>query len=115
MTTNINKNTLAQPAQYQPAAAPPRLFSIKQFALAYPAFTESSLRNLIFKANPRSSSRGEIEGNGLSEFGAIIRIGRRILIDDLAFFAWVRGNATVTGQGHNLGASSRQSEVSRHG
>lgn len=115
MTTNANKNPLAQPAQHQPAAAPPRLFSIKQFALAYPAFTESSLRNLIFKADTRLSSRGEIKGNGLSESGAIIRIGRRILIDDVAFFAWVRGNATATGQGHNVDALSTQSEVSRHG
>ena len=62
----------------------------KQFSTKFPAFTEASLRNLIFKADPRQSSRGEIPGNGLLECGAIVRIGRKVLIDEARFFDWVR-------------------------
>jgi hypothetical protein len=92
-----------------------RLLTVKQFALAHPAFTEPALRNLIFKADARSSSRGEIAGNGLFKSGAIIRIGRRILIDEQVFFAWVRGNIAMSGQGTGVCASAPQSEASRHG
>lgn len=71
------------------------LYTVKQFPLAHPAFTASSLRNLIFKAGPRYSSKGEVPGNGLHECGAILRLGRKILIDERAFFAWVRGKASA--------------------
>lgn len=73
------------------------LYTVKQFPLAYPAFTASSLRNLIFNAGPRYSSRGEVPGNGLLEYGAILRVGRKILIDERAFFAWVRGKTDAAG------------------
>lgn len=66
------------------------LYSVEQFAVAQLAFTASSLRNLIFKANPRTSSKGEIAGNGLLECGAIIRVGRKVLIDGEKFIAWIR-------------------------
>lgn len=92
-----------------------RLLTVKQFALVHQAFTEPALRNLIFKADNRSSSRGEVMGNGLLESGAIIRLGRRILIDEQAFFAWVRANSAVSGQGNGVCASASQSEASRHG
>jgi hypothetical protein len=62
----------------------------KQFSDKYPAFTEASLRNLIFKAERRHSTNGEIPGNGLIEAGAVVRIGRRVLIDEERFFDWVR-------------------------
>ena len=62
----------------------------KQFSNKYPAFTEPALRNLIFKAERRQSTRGEIPGNGLIEAGAIVRIGRKVLIDEERFFEWVR-------------------------
>lgn len=84
-----------------------QLKTVKQFSNANPAFTEPAVRNLIWKAETRPSSRGEIKGNGLLESGAVIRIGRRILIDEQAFFAWVRGNAAVPAQGNGVGASSR--------
>ena len=76
-----------------PAAIPdsPRqtLFTVEQFALAQPAFTPAALRNLIFKAEPRHSSRGVINGNGLLECGAVVRIGRKVLIDARRFLEWV--------------------------
>ena len=66
-----------------------RPHSVKQFSAKYPAFSEASLRNLIFKAERRHSTKGELEGNGLIEVGAIVRIGRRVLIDEERFFEWV--------------------------
>lgn len=80
--------------QHETAAAilppPPPIFPVEQFAERNPAFTSAALRNLIFKAEPRQSSRGEIPGNGLIECGAIIRVGRKVLIDESRFFEWVR-------------------------
>lgn len=65
------------------------VLTVRQFSRRNPAFTEAALRNLIFKAEPRQSSRGPIPGNGLTEAGALIRIGRKVLIDETAFFAWM--------------------------
>lgn len=54
------------------------------------AFTVPSLRHLVFEAMPRVDSRGDtIPGNGLAEAGAIVRIGRKVLIDMDAFDAWL--------------------------
>ena len=77
------------PAAYIPSPHQ-TLFSVEQFATAQPAFTISALRNLIFKAESRRSSRGLIAGNGLIECGAIIRVGRKVLIDGEKFLAWIR-------------------------
>lgn len=65
--------------------------TVRQFAQRFPAWTEAALRNLILNAEPRLNSRGErIPGNGLSESGAIVRVGRRVLIDVRAFFGpWI--------------------------
>ncbi len=64
-----------------------QLYTIRQFASKHPAFTESSLRWLIFQSKSRESSRGSISGNGLG--AALVRIGRKVLIDELRFFEWV--------------------------
>ncbi len=80
-------NTIA--SNTEPHAPAPRVFTVKQFAQRNPAFSELALRNLIFKSAERQSSRGLIPGNGLLDAGAIVRIGRKVLIDELAFFGWV--------------------------
>ena len=69
---------------------PPRqtLYTVEQFAKAEPAFTAAALRNLIFKAEPRHSSKGEISGNGLIEAGAIVRRGRKVMIHRERFLDW---------------------------
>ena len=56
----------------------PCLLSVRQFAGKHPAFPESSLRWLIFNK----------EDNGLA--AAIIKIGRRVLIDERKFFDWLK-------------------------
>ena len=55
-------------------------------------FTESAVRGLIDKSRARYSSRGVIPGNGLIEAGAVIRLGRKILIDVNKFRAWVESH-----------------------
>ncbi len=65
------------------------LYTVEQFAKVEPAFTAAALRNLIFKAAPRYSSKGEIPGNGLIECGAIVRRGRKVMIHRDRFLAWV--------------------------
>ncbi len=67
------------------------LHTVKSLAEAHPAFTVASLRSLIFNSTDRQSSRGRIKGNGLD--GAIVRIGRKVLIDEAKFLAWVAGKS----------------------
>ena len=58
----------------------PTLSTIKQFTTRHPAFPEGGLRFRIFHA----------DSNGLAESGAIVRNGRRVLIDEEKFFEWLR-------------------------
>lgn len=67
----------------------PVLFTVEQFTKVQPAFTAPALRNLIFRAEPRHSTRGVIPGNGLLESGAVVRIGRKVLIHEQRFLEWV--------------------------
>jgi hypothetical protein len=69
--------------------ARPLYFTVAQFSKRNPAFTEPALRNLVFKADTRESTRGNIPGNGLSVSGAIVRLGRKVLIHEVRFFAWL--------------------------
>ena len=73
----------------QENTAKPNLKTVEQFSNDNPAFTQAAIRNLIFKAEPRRTTKGVIPGNGLIECGAIKRIGRKVLIDELAFYQWI--------------------------
>lgn len=57
----------------------PTLNTVKQHASKHPAFTEGAVRMYIFNENQ----------NGLAAAGAIVRIGRKVLIDEEKFFAWI--------------------------
>jgi hypothetical protein len=70
--------------------------TVTQFCNDNTAFTQAAMRGLIFKAEPRITHEGTKPGNGLIEAGAIIRIGRRVLIDEAKFFAWVRQQQPVS-------------------
>ncbi|SFO33802.1 hypothetical protein SAMN05216332_11141 [Nitrosospira briensis] len=71
---------------------PPRtLLTVKQFSQRNPSFSEASLRALIFNSKPRQSTTGIIPGNGLAE--AIVRIGRKILVDEAKFYLWLDGQS----------------------
>ncbi len=73
-----------------PVGTRPILLTVDQFSERNPAFSAAAIRNLIFKADVRQSSRGAIQGNGLIEAGAVLRIGRKVLIDEGRFYDWVR-------------------------
>jgi hypothetical protein len=64
-------------------AVSPTFSTVQQFPTKYPAFTKGGLRHLIFNE----------EKNGLKASGAIIRMGRKVLIHEDKFFAWVEGGA----------------------
>ncbi len=73
-----------------PEVTPRDLFTVEQFSERRPAWSQPALRNLILNATDRQNSRGErIPGNGLAEAGGIVRLGRRVLIDEQAFFRWI--------------------------
>ena len=70
---------------------PPNLFTVAAFAERHKTWaTQPALRSLILNSAERVNSRGEVlPGNGLSEARAIVRVGRRVLIDEAAFFCWI--------------------------
>jgi hypothetical protein len=66
----------------------PAFLTVPQFSEKHGAWTQAALRALILNAEDRRNSRGErITGNGLSS--AIVRVGRKVLIDEQAFFVWI--------------------------
>lgn len=77
-------------------AAPPHLATVKKTAeyFADAGETPAAIRANIFKSADRFNSRGEkIKGNGLAATGAIIRRGRKVLIDLDRYGAWLSGGA----------------------
>jgi hypothetical protein len=53
--------------------------TVEQFTENHTAFTKGGIRSLIFNEH----------SNGLAKSGAIVRIGRKILINQDRFFSWV--------------------------
>jgi hypothetical protein len=78
----------------------PPLATIKQFCNRQPAFTEGAVRWHIFNE----------QTNGLAKTGAIIRLGRRVLVDEERFVAWVRSGAQS-----GLRAAPAQRKLKSHG
>jgi hypothetical protein len=67
------------------------LFTVLQFSERHPAFKIRSLRHLIFNAKQRQTANGLASANGLGV--ALVRVGRRVLIDENRFFEWLEQNA----------------------
>lgn len=82
-------NAITESGSFNDLPQKTSVFTVTQFAKKNPAFTEAALRNLIFKAESRESSRGTIHGNGLIETRALVRYGRKILIHEARFFEWL--------------------------
>lgn len=75
----------------------PRLATIEETAAAFPQarLTPAAMRALVFRADDRTNSRGdELPGNGLGRIGAIVRLGRKVLIDLDRFAAWLDAHRT---------------------
>ncbi|MCB1984481.1 MAG: hypothetical protein H6936_03220 [Burkholderiales bacterium] len=67
--------------------------TIKLLSKAEPSFTEPAIRNYVFKAKPRKSSKGEIPGNGLEPH--IRRVGSKILINHGGFLSWIASQSIL--------------------
>ena len=82
MTPNNQTNTATtnaaamQPGVIQTAWA---YLTIQQFNQKHPAFPVGTLRHQVFYE----------ENNGLKKFGAIVRNGRRVLINEPKYFEWL--------------------------
>ena len=57
----------------------PTLLTISQFSVKHGFISNSGLRFQIFNE----------KNNGLEMAGAIVRVGRRVLIDEERYFAWI--------------------------
>lgn len=68
----------------------PALFTVRQFAAKHAAFTEGSLRWLIFKAGSPEIDVDHEHNSALND--ALVHVGRRVLIDEQLFFEWLRDN-----------------------
>ena len=56
----------------------PTLSTVQQFCLKHSFISQGGLRFQIFNA----------DNNGISSFGAIVRMGRKVLIDESRYFEW---------------------------
>jgi hypothetical protein len=76
---------------------PPRcLVTLKRFSEKHSDFiTLAGITNQVFKAQSRNSTKGEIPGNGMLDFGVIVRIGRKVLIDEDAYFRWIAAQQKI--------------------
>ncbi|TDR23147.1 hypothetical protein [Marinicella litoralis] len=61
------------------------LLSVNKFIEANPSFTVGGMRNLIFHA----------DSNGLNDHNAIVRIGRKVMIDVEKFYLWIKAQNSI--------------------
>ena len=61
-------------------------YTVAQMAQRHYFLSEGGLRFQIFNA----------KGNGLEGSGALIRLGRRVLIDEAKYFGWIENQQKVT-------------------
>jgi len=59
--------------------------TVKQFCQRHPAFTIGGLRHQIFHE----------KSNGLAKSGAIVRIGRKVLINESKYWGWLESQNEV--------------------
>ncbi len=66
------------------SSAEQKLFTVRQFSEKHKAFPEGGLRFIIFNEAT----------NGAKDAGAIIRAGRKVLINEDNFFKWISSRNT---------------------
>ena len=92
----IPNQTVSTEATYPDLLLQTRTFStVRQFSEKHPAFSQGSLRKLIHLSTERYSSKGKIPANGLDM--ALLRIGRKLLIDETKFFEWIEMQSKKVG------------------
>jgi len=91
--TNEMQNTMADIKLIE-ARNLPKLSTVKNLPSCFPLanLTTAAIHGHIFKAHDRFDSKGrKIPGNGLAATGAIIRCGRKVLIDVDKYARWLSG------------------------
>lgn len=76
----------------------PKLATIKNLPSCFPllGLTTAAVYGHLFKAQDRFDSKGrKIPGNGLAATGAIIRRGRKVLIDVDKYSSWLCGRSNA--------------------
>lgn len=74
----------------------PKLATVKNLPSCFPllGLTAAAIHGHIFKSQDRFDSKGrKIAGNGLAASGAIIRRGRKVLIDVDKYASWLSGGS----------------------
>lgn len=72
-----------------PTSDSPTFLTVNQFSTKHPFVTPGGLRFQIFNAKQ----------NGLDKAGAVVRLGRRVLLDEEKYFAWIQSHQKVTDNG----------------
>lgn len=72
----------------------PKLITVPRWKEYHSWPPEGGLRHLIFN----SKARPNAPGNGLEEAGVIVRVGRRVLIDEEKFFECVKKQNPTDGK-----------------
>lgn len=82
--------------------APTGLFRVKQFAERHRAegWTEPAIRWVIFS-----------QGQDLEQAGAVFRLGTRLFIDEVKFYAWLRNQRSSP----SLGVDRRSRDLTATG
>ena len=96
---HLTTNTAAGPTtslntSHTGTASPCWIVTVNVLATIYAdaGKTPSAIRADVFKAEDRLNSRGErIAGNGLAAHGAVIRRGRKVLLDVHRYGHWLSG------------------------
>lgn len=65
------------------------LLTVRQLAERHPAFSEAAIRWALFCSRSPKGTRAHQIYAGLQP--AVVRVGRKVLIDEPRFLDWVRG------------------------
>jgi hypothetical protein len=82
-------------SETQDTSTLPKLATVNTLPSCFPLLnlTPATIQGHIFKSQDRVDSKGrKIPGNGLAATGAIIRRGRKVLIDVDRYVAWLAGD-----------------------
>lgn len=83
------------------------LLTVKQLAQQQPALPEGGIRWAIFNE----------DNNGLADSGAVVRVGRRVLIDPVLFMSWMRTSPQLSPSkpkaGQRVGPKARPQSLPR--
>ena len=75
--------------QTEPTQTAWAYLTVQQFTAKHKAFTIGGLRALIFNEHT----------NGLAKSGAVVRLGRKVMIEEAKFFAYVELQNQAQNQG----------------